>query len=232
MDIKDLKILYEDNHIIVVVKPQNVPSQGDSSGDDDMLSVVKRYLKEKYGKTGNAYAGLVHRLDRPTGGVMVFAKTSKAASRLSESIRDGELSKSYLCVTNGKLPEKEGKLTHYLKKNAVTNTVYVVPEATEGAKKAELIYDVMEEKGNYQLVLVRLITGRGHQIRVQLSTCHATICGDKKYGSNDPCKLALWSTVLKFNHPVTKELMTFIAYPPEDETPWKSFDIDKVLRSL
>lgn len=230
METKDLQVLFEDNHIIVVVKPQNVPSQEDSSHDEDMLTIVKKYLKEKYNKSGNVYLGLVHRLDRPTGGVMVFAKTSKGASRLSESIREGELEKTYLTVVNGKMPETNGRLVNYLKKNAVTNMVYVVPDATEGAKRAELLYEVLETKGNYQLLRVKLLTGRGHQIRVQLSFNGAKICGDARYGSVDKCKLALWATVLKFEHPVTRKTMTFIAYPPEEEVPWSAFDIDRHLR--
>lgn len=230
MDVKDLQILHEDNHVIVVVKPQNVPSQADSSHDKDMLTLVKEYVKRKYDKKGEAFIGLVHRLDRPTGGVMVFAKTSKAASRLSESIREGDLEKTYLAVVNGSLPENEGTLVNYLKKNSITNVVYTVPEATEGAKRAELQYQVVENKGKYNLVKVNLITGRGHQIRVQLSNAGAVICGDVKYGNHEPCKLALWASVLKFEHPTTKQRMTFIAYPPEEETPWKSFNVDKALR--
>lgn len=230
METKDLQVLFEDNHIIVVVKPQNIPSQEDSSKDEDMLSIVKKYLKEKHNKQGNVFVGLVHRLDRPTGGVMVFAKTSKAASRLSESIREGEFEKSYLTVVSGKMPDAGGKLVNYLKKNSVTNTVYVVPDCTEGAKRAELLYDVLEEKGNYQLLMIRLLTGRGHQIRVQLSFNGASICGDTRYGNVEKCKLALWATILKFDHPVTKQTMTFIAYPPEEEAPWSAFDIDRHLR--
>lgn len=227
---EELQVLFEDNHIIVVVKPQNVPSQEDISGDEDMLTIIKKYLKEKYNKPGNVYVGLVHRLDRPTGGVMVFAKTSKGASRLSEAIRDGDFEKTYLTVVSGKPKEDDGYYVHYLKKNSVTNMVYVVPPATDGAKRAELKYEVLEAKGKYNLVRVHLITGRGHQIRVQMSTEGTPICGDARYGSEDNCLLALWAAQIKFEHPTTKQRMVFIAYPPEDIAPWNAFDIDRHLK--
>ena len=226
---EELQVLFEDNHIIVVVKPQNIPSQPDISGDEDMLTIIKKYLVEKYKKAGNAFVGLVHRLDRPTGGVMVFAKTSKAASRISQDIREGDFQKTYLTVVSGKPKEEEGKLVHYLKKNSMTNTVHVVPSATEGAKRAELLYETLEAKGKYNLLRIRLITGRGHQIRVQLAAEVTPICGDVRYGSKETCKLALWATELKFDHPISKKRMVFIAYPPEEFAPWNAFDIERHL---
>lgn len=139
---ENLDVIYEDNHIVVVVKPQNVPSQADESGDLDMLSMVKAYVKEKYNKPGEAYIGLVHRLDRPTGGIMVFARTSKAANRLSEQIKNGEFVKTYYCVTDGIPKESEGHLVNYLKKD--DNIVKIVPMSETGAKRAETIYKVLE----------------------------------------------------------------------------------------
>ena len=229
-NIDALAIVYEDNHISVVVKPPNIPSQSDDSQDEDMLTIVKRYIKQKYDKKGEVYVGLVHRLDRPTGGVMVFAKTSKAASRLSEQIKDGTMSKKYLCVTCGEPKQKNGKLEHYLKKNMAQNIVKVVPMLTEGAKRAELDYSVIETVQGFSLVKVQLYTGRSHQIRVQMSTIGCPLFGDAKYGA-DPrtCRhnLGLWATELRLRHPVSKELMTFIVYPPKDEIPWKAFDISR-----
>lgn len=146
MTYKDLKIVYEDNHILVVVKPYDVPVQADESGDPDMLTMLKQYLVEKYNKPGEAYLGLVHRLDRPTGGVMVFAKTSKAASRLCEAIRDGSVEKRYLAIVDGAPRYSADKLTCYLKKFPDTNTVKVVPALSEGAKYAELDYKVLAKR--------------------------------------------------------------------------------------
>lgn len=157
---KDIEIVYEDNSILVVVKPQNIPTQADSSNDIDMLSLVKEYVKVTHNKVGDAFVGLVHRLDRPTGGVMVFAKNSKAASRLSESIRLGEVDKKYLAVVCGCPKMRSGKLTHYLKKSATDNTVVIAPMSTEGAKYAELDYKVLEEKQGFTLVQINLITGK------------------------------------------------------------------------
>jgi 23S rRNA pseudouridine1911/1915/1917 synthase len=149
MKIEDLNIIYEDNHIIVVIKPQNIPTQKDDSGDQDMLSVVKEYVKEKYNKPGNVYVGLVHRLDRPTGGLLVFAKTSKAASRLSEQIQNGEFDKRYLTVVVGAPNDKTKKLENYLKKDERTNVVKIVPRSEDGAKKAELVYNVLDTYNEY-----------------------------------------------------------------------------------
>lgn len=179
MTYKDLKIVYEDNHILVVVKPYDVPVQADESGDPDMLTMLKQYLVEKYNKPGEAYLGLVHRLDRPTGGVMVFAKTSKAASRLCEAIRDGSVEKRYLAIVDGAPRYSADKLTCYLKKFPDTNTVKVVPALSEGAKYAELDYKVLAKKTDVSLVMVNLVTGRGHQIRVQLANMGNPIVGDK-----------------------------------------------------
>jgi 23S rRNA pseudouridine1911/1915/1917 synthase len=224
--------MYEDNHLLVAVKPQNVPSQEDESKDPDMLTLLKEYIKEKYAKEGNVFLGLVHRLDRPTGGVMVFARTSKAAARLSESIREGEFEKTYLAVLDGVPKEKTAKLTHYLVKNQEQNMVRIAPLSTVGAKKAELIYKILEvaKDKSASLVSINLLTGRGHQARVQTAAIGAPIFGDHRYGKGAPgVNLALWAAVLKFPHPVTGKTMVFIAYPPEDEIPWSGFDAGKYL---
>ena len=229
----DFNILYEDNHILVVVKPHNISVQEDSSKDPDMLTLLKEYLKEKYNKPGNVYLGLVHRLDRPTGGVMVFAKTSKAASRLSEQMRDGEIEKIYLTVVVGNVREKIGHLTHYLKKDEKNNVVRVVPQLETGSKKAELMYSVLDEiKDKISLLKVQLGTGRSHQIRVQLSTIGNPVFGDVKYGGDSLAKgwtLALWAYSLKFAHPVTKQTMHFISFPNCEDTPWKFFNLEKFI---
>ena len=227
-----MEILHEDNQIIVVKKPQNIPSQADSSGDSDMLSMVKEYIKEKYNKPGNVFAGLVHRLDRPTGGVMVFAKTSKAASRLSAQIQDGTFEKEYMCVTCGIPREKMGRLVHYIKKDEKNNIVEIVPQSTEGAKRAELEYKVLATSGKYALLSVKIFTGRSHQIRVQLKAIGCPIFGDQKYGGEHRPKanLNLFATELKFNHPVSQDRMVFKVYPPEEESNWKLFNIDQFLR--
>ncbi len=228
MTYKDLKIVYEDNHLLVVVKPYDVPVQADESGDADMVNMLKQYLVEKYNKPGEAYLGLVHRLDRPTGGVMVFAKTSKCASRLCEAIRNGDVEKRYLAVVDGAPRYKADKLTCYLKKFADTNIVKIVPSLSEGAKYAELDYKVLCTKPDVSLLLVNLITGRGHQIRVQLSNLGTPIVGDKKYGKGENCPLCLWACELKFAHPISGKEMTFRVYPPET-APWTKFDMDAYL---
>ncbi len=229
MTVNDLIIVYEDNHIIVVVKPQNVPCCEDSSGDYDLLSAVKDYIKEKYNKPGNVYVGLVHRLDRPTGGVMVFAKSSKAAARLSEQLKAGEFEKKYLAVLVGTPKEKKAILVNYLKKNAVNNTVYVCGATVEGAKIAELDYKILEENEGLSLADVRLHTGRSHQIRVQMSFIGTPVYGDMRYGGDKAKKgnLALWAYTLAFNHPITQERLVFKVQPPKDQKPWSCFDIDK-----
>ena len=222
----ELKILHEDNHIIVVLKPQGIPSCGDESGDGNMLDAVKEYIRTAYGKPGNVYVGLVHRLDRPTGGVMVFAKTSKAAARLSEQMRSGDFEKKYLAVLSAVPKEPQGKLVNYLKKNAVNNMVYLCPPTTEGAKMASLEYRVAEEKGGCALAEIKLHTGRSHQIRVQMAGIGCPVFGDMRYGGERAKKgnLALWAHYLAFTHPVTKERLRFMAEPPE-ETPWKHFSL-------
>lgn len=225
-----MDILYEDNHVIVVLKPQNVPSQADESGDKDMLTMVKEYIKEKYNKPGNVYVGLVHRLDRPTGGVMVFAKTSKAAARLTEQFKNKEAEKTYFAVVCGTLKVKQTKLVNYLLKDEKNNIVKVVPMATTGAKRAELDYTVLEEKDGFSLLKVKLKTGRGHQIRVQLSTIGNPIYGDQKYGKDMPkANLNLFAVELKFKHPTTGDTMVFRAYPPENLKAWNLFDLEKYL---
>ena len=225
-----LTILYEDNHLIVVLKPQNVPSQGDSTGDKDLLSMVKDYIKETYDKKGAAFAGLVHRLDRPTGGVMVFAKTSKAAARLSEQIKGGSFEKRYLSVVVGTPRDRQARLSDYLFKDEKNNTVKVVPAAIEGAKRAELVYKVLETTPKLTLVDIKLLTGRSHQARVQMQHIGTPIFGDVRYGGDTLAKghnLALWAYELRFYHPVTKLPMVFVAYPPLDKTPWKFFEIER-----
>ena len=218
-----LKVIFEDNHIIVVEKPVNIPSQGDKTGDVDMLTIIKDYLKEKYNKPGNVYLGLIHRLDRPVGGVMVFAKTSKAAARLSEQVREKVFQKTYLVVVNGKMEEGSGCLEDYLLKNERNNMSKVVKEGTKNAKYASLDYEVLKynEEINLSVLKINLHTGRHHQIRVQLSSRDHSIYGDQKYGGRGHGKqIALWAYTLKIVHPITKEEMTFKSIPELNGT-WK-----------
>lgn len=234
MEKQELKVVYEDNHIIVVIKPQNVPTQEDSSKDLDLLNMVKEYIKEKYNKTGNVYVGLVHRLDRPTGGLIVFAKTSKAASRLTESMKNGDFSKKYLTVVVGKPKYEENRLINYLKKDTKENVVKVVPQLEEGAKYAELSYKVVDSNNKLSLLEVLLATGRSHQIRVQLSTIGNPVFGDVKYGGDivKGYNLALWAYKLSFEHPISKQVMNFVCYPPVEDTPWKFFKMDVIINKL
>lgn len=213
----DLEILYEDNHIIVVVKPFNILSQSDDTKDIDMLTLIKSYLKEKYNKPGNVYLGLIHRLDRPTGGIMVFAKTSKAASRLSEQIRLNLFTKKYLAIVNGYLSEKSGVFEDYILKKEDNSSVI-----SNLGKYAKLEYEVLKEKYNLSLVNIILHTGRHHQIRVQFASRNHPLYGDQRYGKSSKKQLALFAYYLSFNHPVTKEKLEFIKYPDKVGI-WKEF---------
>lgn len=216
-----MNIIYEDNHIIVVEKPVNVPSQADNTGDKDMLTMIKEYLKEKYNKPGNVYLGLVHRLDRPVGGIMVFAKTSKAASRLSESIRTNEMHKTYLAVVNGHL--EDGEFEDYLYRDEVLNTTKVVSKDKHGAKLARLSYKVLEEKDDLSLLQIALETGRHHQIRVQFASRGHSLYGDQKYGKGPKnTQIALWAYKLEFKHPVKDEMMSFECKPKKIGV-WSAF---------
>lgn len=213
---QNLKIIYEDNHIIVVEKRPNIPSQSDKTGDMDMLTIIKEYLKEKYNKPGNVYLGLVHRLDRPVGGIMVFAKTSKAASRLSDEVRNKIFKKEYLAVVDGKISPKSGSLEDYLYKDERNNISKVVSGKKKNAKIAKLDYEVLiyDEIKDLSLIKVNLHTGRHHQIRVQLSNFGHSIFGDQKYGTRGQGKqIALWAYMLEIVHPITKEKMVFSDYP-------------------
>lgn len=203
-----INILYEDNHLLVVEKPINVPVCEDSSQDMDLLSLLKCYLKEKYQKPGNVYLGLVHRLDRPVGGVMVFAKTSKAASRMTKQVMDHQLEKVYVAVVEGKIPEK-GEWVDYLKKNSKRNQSYVTDK--EHGKEAKLRYQRLVERDGFSLVEIYLETGRSHQIRVQFSSRGFPLVGDAKYNPRADYKtnVALFAKMLRFYHPVTKELLSF-----------------------
>ena len=209
-----IKVLYEDNHIIVVVKDYNIPVQEDSSKDEDMITLIKKYLKEKYNKPGNVFLGLVHRLDRPVGGVMVFAKTSKAASRLSNEIRLNQVEKRYMALVHNHTKEKD-VLIDKLLKNEKTNTSYV----DDAGKESKLEYNLIEYRGNKSLLDINLITGRHHQIRVQLSHHGYPIYGDQKYGIDKPgIQIHLWAYKLKFKHPTKDEIMEFVYYPDFKKT--------------
>ena len=202
-----IHVLYEDNHIIVVLKPANILSQGDITGDVDMLSLVKEYIKEKYHKPGNVYLGLVHRLDRPTMGIMVFARTSKAASRLTKQIQNHAFSKKYLAIVEGILPDRTETFKDYLEK-VESGTVVSSPKK---GKYAELSYQVLavDMENSLSLVEVSLKTGRHHQIRVQFSSRGFPLYGDHRYGYGSYPQLCLVAYSLSFFHPITKELCSF-----------------------
>ena len=210
----NINILYEDNHVLVVEKPINVPTQEDNSKDKDLLTILKEYIKEKYNKPGNVYLGLVHRLDRPVGGVMVFAKTSKAASRLSDQIRLNKFNKVYNAVCLGNV-NNEGRLEDKLLKDTKRNIVKVDPNG----KQSILNYKKLKQKDNLTLVEIKLETGRPHQIRVQMSHNNNPLYGDQKYNKNSKVgqQLALFAKKLEFYHPTTKELMGFELELPNRE---------------
>ncbi|SCI30716.1 MULTISPECIES: RluA family pseudouridine synthase [unclassified Romboutsia] len=221
-----VKVIYEDNHLLVVEKPVNILSQGDDTNDKDMVNLLKNYVKEKYNKPGNVFIGLVHRLDRPVGGVMVFAKTSKAASRLSEQVRNKSFKKTYRAVIHGAMNKKEDTLKDYLYKNKKTNMVSVVNKNHKDSKNAELNYETLQVKNNFSLVQIDLKTGRPHQIRVQFASRKHPLFGDQRYGQNVNKigqQIALWSYKIEIDHPTTKEKMEFICEPPK-ELPWNLFD--------
>lgn len=220
---EDLKVIFEDNHIMVVEKKPNIPSQGDKTNDIDMLTIIKAYLKEKYHKPGEVYLGLIHRLDRPVGGVMVFAKTSKAASRLSEQVRQKTLKKQYLTIVDGKMESNCAVLQDYLLKNERNNLSKVVSPDTKNAKLAKLDYEVIkyDEELNLSVLKINLHTGRHHQIRVQLASRNHSIYADQKYGTRGRGKqICLWAYSLTIQHPITKESMTFYDMP-EKVGSWK-----------
>ena len=221
-------VIYEDNHLLVAVKPQNIPTQLDSSNDKDFLTMLKDYLKREHNKPGNVYLGLVHRLDRPTGGVMVFAKTSKSAERLSEQIKDKSMKKTYFVVVNGKPKDKRGRLTNYLKKDEKNNTVKIVPRFEEGAKEAILDYELIDTKEGKSLLKINLLTGRSHQIRVQMAGINCSVVNDQKYGDqSSKGNLALYSSQISFVHPTKKNTYVFDVPPPYDEYPWNLFNQSK-----
>lgn len=223
IEMEKLEVIYEDNHIIVVKKQPNIPSQQDKTNDLDMLTLVKQYLKKTYHKPGEVYLGLVHRLDRPVGGVMVFAKTSKAASRLSEQVRNKVFKKTYLTIIDGNMIPEKGALEDYLVKNEKSNLSKVVKKETKNAKLAKLDYETIKYDKDLQLSVLKinLHTGRHHQIRVQLSSRGHSIYADQKYGVRGRGKqICLWAYSLTIQHPITKEEMTFKALP-EKIGSWK-----------
>ena len=210
-DGKVMNIIYEDNHLLVVEKPVNIPVQADKSGDEDLLTILKKYLKEKYNKPGDVYLGLVHRLDRPVSGAMVFAKTSKAASRLSKQIQKHEFKKIYMAVIEGKVSES-GTFKDKLKKDEKTN----ITKVSEDGKEAGLRYNLIGFENNLSLVRISLKTGRSHQIRVQFASRKIPLYGDQKYNPKAvKDQIALFASKLEFKHPVTKEIMSFELPLPE-----------------
>ena len=218
-----IPLLYEDNHLLVVVKPANLPTQADASGDDDLLSILKRYIGEKYNKPGAVYLGLVHRLDRPVGGVMVFARTSKAASRLSEAFRTHEQDRRYLAVVEGEIPG-EKTLVDFLLKDGKTGMVRAVKEGVPGAKLAKLVTRPIASKEELTLTDVQLFTGRSHQIRVQHARAGHPLWGDMRYGHGKPGRqIALWAYHLKVEHPTRHEMLCFCCPPPMNGA-WKLFE--------
>jgi len=214
-------VLYEDNHLLVVVKPPNLPVQADSSRDADLLNILKDYIGNKYQKPGNVYMGLVHRLDRPVGGVMVFAKTSKGAARLSKDFAGHEQDKRYLAVLQGEMPAPRTLEDHLLK--GADGMVRVVKPGTSGAKAAKLDTTPVQQRDGLTLTEVQLYTGRAHQIRVQHAHAGHPLWGDARYGGGKPGQqIALWAYSLEFKHPTKDERLRFVC-PPPAEGAWKGF---------
>jgi len=225
MDSLAERILFEDNHLLVVNKLPSEIVQGDKTGDEPLPERIKSFLKDKYQKPGNVFCGVVHRLDRPTSGVVVFAKTSKALERLNAQFREKETNKTYWAIVENKPKEPKGSLRDYLKKNETQNKSYVVNENSPGAKLALLNYELLASSANYHLLEVTIETGRHHQIRAQLSKIGCIIKGDLKYGAkraNKDTSIGLHARSLRFLHPTTKEEITIVANPPADAV-WDFF---------
>lgn len=223
-DKNNLQVLFEDNHIIVVNKRPGDIVQGDKTGDKPLSEVVKSYLKEKYNKPGNVYLGVVHRLDRPTSGIVLFAKTSKALPRLNKLFQEKAAQKTYWAIVKNSPPKKSDTLVHFLKRNPKQNKSYAHIKEVPESKKAILEYRLLKKLDNYFLLEVDLHTGRHHQIRSQLSAIGSPIKGDLKYGfdrSNKDASIHLHAKELKFIHPVKKEEIQIIA-PPPDEVLWNN----------
>jgi len=221
----DQDILYEDNHLIILNKRPSDIVQGDKTGDIPLSEVLKSYIKNKYNKPGEVFLGVVHRLDRPVSGALIFARTSKALSRLNIMLRDGEITKTYWAIVKNKPPKPEDHLTQYLTRNEEKNKSFVHENPVAGSQKAELIYNVIGQSDIYHLLEVNLLTGRHHQIRAQLAALGCPVKGDLKYGyprSNPGGSIHLHARMIEFIHPVKKELIRVTANPPEDKL-WDYF---------
>ena len=224
------KIYYEDNHLLIVEKPANMPVQADNSQDLDLLTFYKQFIKERDEKPGNVYLGLVHRLDRPVAGLIIFAKTSKAASRLSDALRRRAIDRSYLAVVHGHPRKDSGQLTDYLWKDKRKNQSYVVSPQHKQAKKAQLNYQVLDQSQDFSLVRIQLQTGRSHQIRVQMQHLGHPLYGDQKYGAavnQVGQQIAPWAYQVQFIHPVKKEPLSIQSLPPASGI-WTEFDLSKI----
>ena len=221
---ENLQVLFEDNHLLIVNKRAGDITQGDKTGDKPLSEVVKEYVKDKYNKPGNVFIGTVHRLDRPTSGIVIFARTSKALERLNKMLRDKVIQKTYWAIVKNQPKVKTDTLTNFLKKDSKKNKSFVYKKEIEGSKKATLHFKVIQQLDNYSLLEVDLETGRHHQIRTQLSHIGSPIKGDLKYGfdrSNKDGSISLHARKINFIHPVTKEIITIIAPTPTDPI-WKA----------
>ncbi len=219
------RILFEDNHLIIINKLPSEIVQGDKTGDESLIDTVKQYIKVEYNKPGAVFLGLVHRIDRPVSGAVILAKTSKALSRMNEQIKNREIQKIYWAVVKSRPEPEEGKLTHWLIKNPKNNKSTAFNNEKKGTKKAELNYKLIDQSKDYQLLEVELLTGRHHQIRAQLAKIGCTIKGDLKYGaarSNKDASISLHARQLSFTHPVSKEKLNIKAKPPQDPL-WNYF---------
>jgi 23S rRNA pseudouridine1911/1915/1917 synthase len=225
VEIKAERILYEDNHLIIINKQPSEIVQGDKTGDNPLSEIIKAYLKEKYHKPGKVYLGVVHRLDRPVSGAIIFARTEKALGRLNKMLREHEISKIYWAIVKNKPPSPEGHLVHYLKKNEERNKSTAYSKETNGTQTAELKYITLATSNSYSLLEVELFSGRHHQIRAQLAAIGCPIKGDVKYGfkrTNPNASIHLHARKLQFIHPVSGKEICIFAPPPEDAL-WNTF---------
>lgn len=221
-----MEVVYEDNHIIVVNKQPGEIVQGDKTGDVPLSETVKAWIKETHSKPGNVFLGVTHRLDRPVGGLVVFAKTSKALSRLNDMFRKGEVHKTYWAISRNRPEKTEAELTHYITTVERNNKSYASDRPKEGAKEARLRYRLLADSDRYHLIEVNLLTGRKHQIRVQLSAIGCPIKGDLKYGdkrSNPDGSISLLARRIEFVHPVSGKTIDLTAPVPADDNLWQSF---------